>query len=293
MLALVSRVGNHPEGAHSSPRARLKVCEPSGQSHEPQWPYTGTSMWSDGQSALSHCLLFHSPWRWRHGARYPSAPLWASHHFHCVCVWVLWFLPPGKDRVNRVIYEAHCDARTTVWMQRMLPKVNISLAEESMRWLFPYLRALSPFQIIIWLQLAKMAYIPAMNAQVTNEMHAHHFLILQNADLSKFLQSLPKMNKSLAQKITYVFGSLVKGSVHPNHKNYFFSPLLIKIVLVYFSQFSRSVSKRSVSAPKQWRWKEFFTKHLPTPKLTILQIMLLCFSIVNDFSYMHLFISIK
>lgn len=35
-LALVSRVGNCPKGAHSSPRARLKVCEPSGQSHRPQ-----------------------------------------------------------------------------------------------------------------------------------------------------------------------------------------------------------------------------------------------------------------
>lgn len=41
MLALVSRVRNCPEGAHSSAGARLKVCEPSGQSPEPQWPYTG------------------------------------------------------------------------------------------------------------------------------------------------------------------------------------------------------------------------------------------------------------
>lgn len=73
MLALVSRVGNCPKGAHSSTRARLKVCEPSGQSHRPQQPYTGPSMWSNCQPALSHCLLFHS-WHWRHGARYPSAP---------------------------------------------------------------------------------------------------------------------------------------------------------------------------------------------------------------------------
>lgn len=42
MLALVSRVRNCPEGVHSSARARLKVCEPSGQSPEPQWPYTGS-----------------------------------------------------------------------------------------------------------------------------------------------------------------------------------------------------------------------------------------------------------
>lgn len=41
MLALVSRVRNCPEGAHSSAGAPLKVCEPSGQSQEPQWPYTG------------------------------------------------------------------------------------------------------------------------------------------------------------------------------------------------------------------------------------------------------------
>lgn len=41
MLALVSRVRNCPEGVHSTARARLKVCEPSGQSPEPQWPYTG------------------------------------------------------------------------------------------------------------------------------------------------------------------------------------------------------------------------------------------------------------
>lgn len=41
MLALVSRVRNCPEGVHSSARARLKVCEPSGQSPQPQWPYTG------------------------------------------------------------------------------------------------------------------------------------------------------------------------------------------------------------------------------------------------------------
>lgn len=41
MLALVSRVRNCPEGVHSSAGARLKVCEPSGQSPEPQWPYTG------------------------------------------------------------------------------------------------------------------------------------------------------------------------------------------------------------------------------------------------------------
>lgn len=151
MLALVSRVGNCPEGAHSSPRARLKVCEPSGQSHEPQWPYTGPSMWSDGQSALSHWQLFHSPRRWRQGARYPSAPLWASHHLHCICVCVCvpWFFPPGSARMNGVICEAHCDARTTVWMQRMLPKVNISLAEGSMRRLFPYSLVLSPSQTII------------------------------------------------------------------------------------------------------------------------------------------------
>lgn len=58
MLALVSRVGNCPEGAHSSPRARLKVCEPSGQSREPQWPYTGPSMWSDGRSPLSRSQPF-------------------------------------------------------------------------------------------------------------------------------------------------------------------------------------------------------------------------------------------
>lgn len=37
----------------------------------------------------------------------------------------------------------------------MLPKVNISLAEGSMRRLFPHPLVLSPFQIIIWLQLAK------------------------------------------------------------------------------------------------------------------------------------------
>lgn len=198
MLALVSRVGNCPEGAHSSPRARLKVCEPSGQSHRPQWPYTGPSMWSDGQSALSHCQLFHSPWRTEldthrlhHGPAITSTV--------CVCVCVPWLLPPGSARVNRVICEAHCDARTTVWMQRMLPKVNISLAEGSMRRLFPYSLVLSPFQIIIWLPLAKTAHIPAMNAQVTNEMPAHYFLVLQNADFSSFLQSLTERNKSQAK----------------------------------------------------------------------------------------------
>lgn len=117
MLALVSRVGNCPEGAHSSLRARLKVCEPSGQSHELQWPYTGPSMWSDGQSALSHCWLFHSP-----GAGGMELDIHRLHYGPaitstvCVCVWVPWFLPPGSARVNRVICEAHCDARTTVWM---------------------------------------------------------------------------------------------------------------------------------------------------------------------------------
>lgn len=109
----------------------------------------------------------------------------------------------------------------------------------------------------------------------------------------KQISSVLTENEQVPGTENHICFCLIKGSVHPNHKNYFFSPLLIKIVLVYFSQFSRSVSKRSVSAPKQWRWTEFFTKHLPTPKLTILQIMLLCFSIVNDFSYMHLFISIK
>lgn len=73
----------------------------------------------------------------------------------CVCVCVPWFFPPGSARMNGVICEAHCDARTTVWMQRMLPKVNISLAEGSMRRLFPYSLVLSPSQTIIWLQLAK------------------------------------------------------------------------------------------------------------------------------------------
>lgn len=36
MDVCVSRVGKRPEGAHSSPRAPLKVCEPSGQSQRPQ-----------------------------------------------------------------------------------------------------------------------------------------------------------------------------------------------------------------------------------------------------------------
>lgn len=58
----------------------------------------------------------------------------------------------------------------------------------------------------------KMAHIPAMNAQVTSEMRAHHF-VLQNADFSSLLQSLTKLNKSLvkprALKITLIwaFGS--------------------------------------------------------------------------------------
>lgn len=73
------------------------------------------------------------------------------HHFHCVCVSVCapYFLPPVLPRVNRVICEAHCDARTTVWTQRMLPQVNISPAEGSMSRLFPYSLVLSTFQIVI------------------------------------------------------------------------------------------------------------------------------------------------
>lgn len=42
----------------------------------------------------------------------------------------------------------------------------------------------------------KMAYIPAMNGQVTNEMPAHHFTALQNADFSQFRQSSTKMPSS-------------------------------------------------------------------------------------------------
>lgn len=38
-----------------------------------------------------------------------------------------------------------------------------------------------------------------MNAQVTNEMRAHRFLILQNADFGSSLQSFSKMNKSLVR----------------------------------------------------------------------------------------------
>lgn len=47
-----------------------------------------------------------------------------------------------------------------------------------------------------------MAYIPAVNAQVTNEMPARHFLLLQNADFSSFPQSRTKVNKSATKNHT-------------------------------------------------------------------------------------------
>lgn len=115
----------------------------------------------------------------------------------------------------------------------MLPKVNKPLAIGSMRRLFPYSLILSTFQIIIWLRLAKTPHIPAMNAQQTNEMPAHHFFARQNACFSQF----PTKNvqepawPSLAQKVTLM--RLYDASIH----------LKYNIAIIYTKLLSSSVSE--------------------------------------------------
>lgn len=47
-----------------------------------------------------------------------------------------------------------------------------------------------------------MAYIPAVNAQVTNEMPARHLLLLKNADFSSFPQSRTQVNESATKNHT-------------------------------------------------------------------------------------------
>lgn len=88
-------------GVHSSPKAWLKVCEPSGQSHWPQWPYTAQS---HGQ-AWALTVTFHwvgpAPW-------YPSATVGSTiistviqSVLVCVCARVSPGPFPGPSRVNR------------------------------------------------------------------------------------------------------------------------------------------------------------------------------------------------
>lgn len=116
----------------------------------------------------------------------------------------------------------------------MLPKVNISLADGSMRRLFPYSLVLLSFQIIIWLRLSKTAHIPTMNAQVRTELPAQHGLVLQT------LGSFMTVISGVTWIMYWIYGTQSEANVSPNSLNGSVGVVMLSYPI--FSIFRLSVS---------------------------------------------------